>query len=112
MGLGYFRDYGAVSEACMPYQADDDVPCTDGPCTKIATTNGWLDIPNDEAGDRFGTHTTAEASRRYQELRREVYGTAANPHYVVLSPEGERLADSGYTGDLNEFLDFLRTGEP
>ncbi len=45
---GYFRDYGAVSEACMPYEADDDVPCTDGPCTKIATTNGWIDIPNDE----------------------------------------------------------------
>jgi len=44
---GYFRDYGAVSESCMPYEADDDVPCTDGPCTKIATTNGWLDIPND-----------------------------------------------------------------
>jgi C1A family cysteine protease len=43
---GYFRDYGAASESCMPYEADDDVPCTDGPCTKIATTNGWLDIPN------------------------------------------------------------------
>jgi C1A family cysteine protease len=46
---GYFRDYGAVSEACMPYMADDDVPCTDHLCDKIATTNGWLDIPNDEA---------------------------------------------------------------
>jgi C1A family cysteine protease len=44
---GYFRDYGAVDETCMPYQADDDVPCNDGPCPKIATTNGWLDIPND-----------------------------------------------------------------
>lgn len=43
----YFRTYGAVSESCMPYEADDDEPCTDGPCTKIATTNDWLDIPND-----------------------------------------------------------------
>jgi hypothetical protein len=43
----YFRDYGAVSETCMPYQGDDDVPCTDGPCTKIATTNGWIDIAKD-----------------------------------------------------------------
>jgi hypothetical protein len=79
---------------------------------KMVLVELWTDIPNDEAGDRFGTHTTAETSRRYQDLRREVYGTAANPHYVVLSPEGEPLADSGYTGDLNEFLEFLRTGEP
>ncbi len=42
----YFRNYGAVDESCMPYVADDTVPCDDALCTKIATTNEWIDIPN------------------------------------------------------------------
>ncbi len=43
---GYIRDNGAVLEDCMPYEADDDVPCTDGPCEKVALTDDWLDVPN------------------------------------------------------------------
>ena len=41
----------------------------------------------------------------------EGYGTAANPHYVLLSPEGEVLAETGYTRDVAAFLAFLRTGK-
>jgi thiol:disulfide interchange protein DsbD len=79
---------------------------------KMVLVELWTDIPNDEAGERHGTHTTEEMSRRYQELRREEYRTTANPHYVILSPEGKRLAEMGYTGDLNEFLTCLGTGSP
>ena len=43
----YIREYGAVSEACMPYEADDTVPCDDEGCAKIATLREWVDIPND-----------------------------------------------------------------
>ncbi|MFH1501949.1 MAG: C1 family peptidase [Candidatus Eisenbacteria bacterium] len=46
---GYFRDFGAVGEACMPYQADDSVPCADSGCPKLATARTWIDIPNDVA---------------------------------------------------------------
>lgn len=43
----YFRDYGAVSESCMPYEADDEVPCADSGCEKVATAKNWIDIPDD-----------------------------------------------------------------
>jgi hypothetical protein len=43
----YIRENGAVSEACMPYEADDTVPCNDSGCTKLATVREWVDIPND-----------------------------------------------------------------
>lgn len=43
----YFREYGAAGESCMPYEADDTVPCDDASCIKLATTKEWIDIPND-----------------------------------------------------------------
>jgi hypothetical protein len=43
----YIRDYGAVDETCMPYQADDTVPCTDSGCAKLATVREWADVPKD-----------------------------------------------------------------
>ncbi len=43
---GYIKDVGAVLETCMPYQASDTVTCVDGGCPKVATTGGWIDIPN------------------------------------------------------------------
>ena len=42
----YIRENGAVTESCMPYEADDTVPCTDGSCQKVATTKRWVDIPS------------------------------------------------------------------
>ncbi|HYW68408.1 MAG TPA: C1 family peptidase, partial [bacterium] len=45
----YMRENGAADESCMPYQADDNVPCADESCTKIATCKRWIDIPNDVA---------------------------------------------------------------
>ncbi len=44
---GYFRDHGAVGESCMPYEADDTVPCDDDGCARLATAKYWTDIPND-----------------------------------------------------------------
>jgi C1A family cysteine protease len=43
----YARDYGLSLETCMPYEADDTVPCTAGSCTKVATCKRWIDVPND-----------------------------------------------------------------
>ncbi len=42
----YVREHGAVLESCMPYEADDTVPCGDDYCLKYAATDEWVDIPN------------------------------------------------------------------
>jgi hypothetical protein len=42
-----FMGYGAVDESCMPYEADDTVPCTQEDCVPIAHQIGFEDIPND-----------------------------------------------------------------
>ncbi len=44
----YIRDNGAALEECMPYEADDTVPCEDEFCQKYAAVNEWVDIPNTE----------------------------------------------------------------
>ena len=41
-----FMGYGAVEEACMPYQADDTVPCTQEQCVPAVHQIGFEDIPN------------------------------------------------------------------
>jgi len=43
----YIRENGAAAETCMPYEADDTVPCADGGCAKLVTCREWIDIPND-----------------------------------------------------------------
>ena len=43
----HFRDYGSILEPCMPYEADDGVPCTEDECEVIANITGWVSIPND-----------------------------------------------------------------
>ncbi len=43
---GYIRENGAVLESCMPYEGDDEVPCDDEGCVKVATTREWIDVPN------------------------------------------------------------------
>jgi hypothetical protein len=41
-----FMSYGAVDESCMPYEADDTVPCTQEECVPIVYQVGYEDIPN------------------------------------------------------------------
>jgi C1A family cysteine protease len=43
----HFRDYGAILESGMPYQADDGVPCTEDQYPVVATLNSWISVPND-----------------------------------------------------------------
>ncbi len=43
----YVRDNGAAREWCMPYMADDDIPCADDTCEIYVTNGGWIDVPND-----------------------------------------------------------------
>lgn len=42
-----FQRYGAVLESCMPYQAYDGVPCTQGDCQVVAKLKGWTNVDND-----------------------------------------------------------------
>jgi len=41
-----FTSFGAVEESCMPYQADDGVPCTQDQCEVVSMIEGYIDIPN------------------------------------------------------------------
>ena len=51
MGDAYnlFISYGAVGEDCMPYQANDQVPCTQDECDVLANLISYEDIPNNVA---------------------------------------------------------------
>ena len=40
-----FRDYGAIAESNMPYQADDQVPCTQNLWQPIVNLQSWQDVP-------------------------------------------------------------------
>lgn len=42
-----FMDPGSVLERDMPYQARDDIPCTQDQHPKVAVLDGWLDLPWD-----------------------------------------------------------------
>jgi len=41
-----FMDYGAVDESCMPYRANDNLPCTQEECVSIAVQDGFENVPN------------------------------------------------------------------
>jgi C1A family cysteine protease len=41
-----FKRYGAVAETCMPYQANDAVPCTQDACTVAVKLGGWQYVDN------------------------------------------------------------------
>ncbi len=42
----YIKSTGIADESCMPYEANDDVPCIDYLCEKIATCGEWIDVPD------------------------------------------------------------------
>ena len=42
-----FQNFGAVSEACMPYQGNDQIPCTQDQCEVEDKIQGWYDVPGD-----------------------------------------------------------------
>ncbi len=44
-----FMSYGAVGEDCMPYQANDAIPCTQDECEVLATQLNYVDVPNNVA---------------------------------------------------------------
>jgi hypothetical protein len=41
-----FMNYGAVGESCMPYGANDRIPCTQDQCVILATLTWYEDVPN------------------------------------------------------------------
>lgn len=42
-----FQRYGAVSETCMPYQANDAVPCAQEQCEIVVKLGSWQYVDND-----------------------------------------------------------------
>jgi thiol:disulfide interchange protein DsbD len=81
---------------------------------KMVLVELWTDITSRaaEKGNWDLHHTTMEKSARYRDFRTEEFGTTANPYYVVLGPDGKRLAEMGYpTEGDSQLLAFLRTGE-
>ncbi|MBN2185552.1 MAG: T9SS type A sorting domain-containing protein [Candidatus Krumholzibacteriota bacterium] len=42
----YIKTTGVADESCMPYEANDAVPCIDYLCEKLATCGEWIDVPN------------------------------------------------------------------
>jgi C1A family cysteine protease len=44
--LTHYRDYGAVLEECMPYQANHSVPCTEDDCDLITTLDAYYAVTN------------------------------------------------------------------
>ncbi|GEM_PF-2113793 len=42
-----FMDYGAVLEDCMPYQADDEVPCIEDDCDLFLRLEGYEPVQDD-----------------------------------------------------------------
>lgn len=45
-GYDLFMSYGAVEEPCMPYEADDEVPCYQPECPVAVTLDSVIDIQN------------------------------------------------------------------
>ena len=41
-----FRDFGSVSEECMPYHANDTDPCIQEQCEVLAKITGWTPVAN------------------------------------------------------------------
>jgi C1A family cysteine protease len=42
----YVREHGLGAETCMPYQANDAIPCAEAGCTPVASVQHWVDVPN------------------------------------------------------------------
>jgi len=44
--LNHLRDYGSILESCMPYQANDTVPCTEDDCEIWTTLDNYYSVTN------------------------------------------------------------------
>jgi C1A family cysteine protease len=42
----HFQEYGAIGEECMPYRANDMIPCTEDSCELLARITGWTPVAN------------------------------------------------------------------
>lgn len=42
-----FQRYGAVLESCMPYQANDQIPCSQAMCQPAVKLKTWIYVEND-----------------------------------------------------------------
>ncbi|MFN3653658.1 MAG: protein-disulfide reductase DsbD family protein [Armatimonadota bacterium] len=62
---------------------------------KFVTVRLWTDKETDE-------------SRRYADLQLEKFGQTTLPLYVVITPEGEKLAESTFNTNVDQFVGFLR----
>ena len=88
-----YEHYGAVLESCMPYQADDNVPCTQGTCQVVARIAGWQYVANDVnaikeavlAGPVYTGFSVYDDFRYYSSgCYQHTYGPYLGGHAVVI----------------------------
>jgi C1A family cysteine protease len=42
----HFLEYGSIDQECMPYRANDMIPCTEDSCELLARITGWVPVEN------------------------------------------------------------------
>ncbi len=98
----YVREHGLGAESCMPYQANDNIPCAEEGCTPIASARTWINIPDDveaiktaiyEYGPVLTTFHVYSDFRYYTEGCYEHSGTEQINHAVVIVGWNDDMCD-------------------
>ncbi|MCK4223897.1 MAG: hypothetical protein KAX39_01870 [candidate division Zixibacteria bacterium] len=76
-----FRDFGSVSEECMPYHANDTDPCIQESCEVLAKITGWIPVAHnvDAIKTALLTGPVSCAMRAYNDFQHYDEGCYENP---------------------------------
>ena len=80
---------GAVSESCMPYQANDNIECTIDFCEIIDRLDGWADLPTDITSlkESIYDHPVAAAMTVFPDFQAYGGGCYDNPSVAAVNHE-------------------------
>lgn len=99
-----FRRFGAVAESCMPYEAVDGIPCTQGSCSVVAKLKDWQYVDNDVAaikqavlsGPVYTSFSVYDDFRNYTSgCYQHTWGSYAGAHAVVIVGWDDNACGSG-----------------
>ncbi|MBN1355981.1 hypothetical protein JXA40_06875 [bacterium] len=67
----HYQNPGGIFESCMPYEASDSVPCTEGQCQKVAFIDGYEEISSsvNSIKNALADGPVAVAMYAYSDLR-------------------------------------------